>query len=109
MPIKMDIGTLSNRDTVFKRKFRWTFVLADREVGTEGVVSYGGSTVSGHICKISSRPVITFDEQKVQHAIEVINLPAKAQWDSSSNWIEHGLSNIVNESNDRIIRIRTNP
>ena len=34
----MDIGTLSNRDTVFKRKFRWTFVIADREVGTEGVV-----------------------------------------------------------------------
>jgi len=78
----MDIGTLSDQSTVFKRKFRWVFVLADTEIGSEGIVSYGGSTTTGHICKISSRPVLNFDEQQVQHAIEVINLPAKAQWDS---------------------------
>ena len=81
-PIKMDIGKLGNKDAILKRKFRWTFVLADTEIGGEGVVTHGGSTTLGNICKISSRPILNFDEQQVQHVIEVINLPAKAQWDS---------------------------
>lgn len=76
----MDIGRLNDPNVVLKRKFRWVFSIGDLG-GTEHVVTYASSNKNGHICKISSRPVLSFVEQQVQHTIEIINLPGKAEWE----------------------------
>jgi len=75
----MSLGRLSNEDVIFKRKFRWTFVLGD--YGGNLVVSLSNSQYKGHVCKISARPSITWNPQEVNHIIETVYLPARASWD----------------------------
>jgi len=84
----MDIGRLGSEQAVFKRKFRWLFTVSDYGYAGQGwqsqgnIVSPGTKKNDGHICKISSRPSISFNEQEIQHVIETIYLPAKPTWDS---------------------------
>lgn len=82
----MGIGLLGEENTVFKRRFRWLFSISDliNGSGFGSVIKYATSQAPGHICKISSRPVLKFNEQEVQHVIETIHLPAKPTWDPIS-------------------------
>lgn len=79
----MGIGSLGEETAVFKRRFRWIFSISD--LGNSGprtnsIVKYATVNSPGHICKIASRPTMTFNEQEVQHVIETVYLPTKPKW-----------------------------
>jgi hypothetical protein len=70
----MSIGRLGDDSIVFKRKFRWLFFIEDV------IKPSTFYNKQGHICKITSRPKMRFNEQEIEHTIEKIHIPAKAEW-----------------------------
>ncbi len=87
----MNIGsTFESGTKVYKRKFRWAFLLK-RPIP---VLKSGNHSYGAHIVRISSRPEFNFDEQEVQHISEKVYLPAKAFW----NPIKITVFDLENES-----------
>lgn len=69
----MGIGPLGFNNTVFKRKFRFTFALS-------GIC--GGQSVPDSYVKISSRPKISFDEVELNFLHGKKFIPGKGTWES---------------------------
>jgi hypothetical protein len=71
----MGLGTLGNRDTIFKMRYRWLFEIDTFSQGENG-------SLPALPPKTGHRPNITFNEVKVEHLIETVHFPMKGDWQS---------------------------
>lgn len=71
--IPMGIGQLGFRNLVFKRKFRFTFELAD---------ICGNQTVPRDFVKVASRPNVSIEETEINFLNAKTWIPGKASWES---------------------------
>jgi hypothetical protein len=70
----MGIGNIGvgGRDTVFKRKFRWTLEVEGEDCGFK---------VSPLFIKLAARPSITFEETQIDFLNDRTWIPGKATWE----------------------------
>ena len=68
----MGLGSLGSLTTVFKRKFRWMFLI-------DGIVGEG-TGISIFPPTSASRPKLTFKDFEVNHLVETITIPGRPQW-----------------------------
>ncbi len=71
--IPMGIGRLGFQNTVFKRKFRFTFELED---------ICGGKKVPKHYVKVASRPNLSIEETEINFLNAKTWIPGKASWET---------------------------
>jgi hypothetical protein len=73
MGINMGLGVLSNANTIFKRKYRWTFSLET-----------GCGIIPETIVKVANRPQIDIDETEINYLHGKMWIPGKASWQTTS-------------------------
>jgi hypothetical protein len=71
--INMGLGVLSNANTIFKRKYRWTFSLET-----------GCGKIPETIVKVANRPQIDIDETEINYLHGKMWIPGKAAWQTTS-------------------------
>ena len=71
--IPMGIGQLGFRNLVFKRKFRFTFVLEE---------ICGSQRVPEHFVKVASRPNLSIEETEINFLNAKTWIPGKASWET---------------------------
>lgn len=72
MAQNMGLGQLGGADIVFKRKYRWTFVLE----------SPCGGVVPEHTVKLASRPNLTIEETEINFLHGKTWIPGKGSWET---------------------------
>lgn len=70
---EMSIGLLGDQDLVYKRKFRWTFVV-------EKIC--GSLSVPESLVKLASRPNLTIDETEINFLNAKDWIPGKGYWNT---------------------------
>ena len=70
----MGIGALGFNNTVFKRKFRYTFEVQN--------ICGGGSFVPAAFVKTAARPKLAIDETEINFLNAKMFIPGKATWDA---------------------------
>lgn len=73
----MGIGRLGFQNTVFKRKFRFTFEL--QEICSSGVSGGGGSIPPSYV-KVAARPNLEIEETEINYLNAKTWIPGKASW-----------------------------
>lgn len=68
----MGLGKLGGSDIVFKRKYRWTFVL----------ISPCGGVVPEHTVKLAARPNLTIEETEINFLHGKMWIPGKGTWET---------------------------
>lgn len=68
----MGLGKLGGSDIVFKRKYRWTFVLQ----------SPCGGTIPEHTVKLAARPNLTIEETEINFLHGKMWIPGKGTWET---------------------------
>lgn len=71
--IPMGIGQLGFKNLVFKRKFRYTFVLEE---------ICGNQRVPEHFVKVASRPNLSIEETEINFLNAKTWIPGKAAWET---------------------------
>lgn len=74
--IPMGIGSLGFSNMIFKRKFRFTFELADI------CNKKGGASVPPDFVKIAARPSLTVEETEINHLNARTWIPGKGYWET---------------------------
>ena len=69
----MGIGRLGASNTIFKRKFRWTFRIDN---------ICGGVSIPEYYVKIAARPNLTIEEQEINFLNAKTWIPGKASWET---------------------------
>lgn len=73
MAVPMGIGRLGFNNTIFKRKFRYTFELFN---------ICGGLSVPKHFVKVAARPSLSIEEQEINFLNGKMWIPGKASWET---------------------------
>jgi len=68
----MGLGQIGNSNLVFKRKFRWTFV----------VENVCGDSVPEHFVKLAARPNISIEETEINFLNAKTWIPGKGTWET---------------------------
>lgn len=71
--IPMGIGQLGFSNLIFKRKFRFTFVLEE---------ICGGKRIPEHFVKVASRPQLAIEETELNYLNAKTWIPGKAAWET---------------------------
>jgi hypothetical protein len=71
----MGIGKLGNADLVFKKKFRWTFLVKLN-------CTTNGGTVPESFVKVAARPKLTTEETEIDFLNGVDWIPGKSKWET---------------------------
>lgn len=75
--ISMGLGRLGFNNTIFKRKFRWTFAV-ERYCVRTGIQS----NVPEHYVKLAARPNISIEETEINFLNGVTWIPGKGKWET---------------------------
>lgn len=75
MAQEMGIGNLGFKNTVFKRKFRFTFEITE-------VCDNPGRFVPASFVKVAARPSLTIEETEINYLNAKTWIPGKASWET---------------------------
>lgn len=75
MAIPMGIGALGFSNTIFKRKFRYTFEVTN-------ICGNAGRTVPSSFVKMAARPNLSIEETEINYLNAKTWIPGKASWET---------------------------